>query len=342
MEKEEIKSLLDSVLSFADEHDPIGFLEFDVRAMEIYIRKAIGVDRFRITKLQHDDDNFKSPKTEKHSAIAYYTSTQDNFEKRSDIAVGLGIIADHYLIEKPLRVSDWQGYDSKRILYFAQRILQSRSGILDDCATFRNGYTLSVKEIPKRLSELFDIGNGETYKESDIAADIRQNIDRLLKDIHSEMPDDGLLDHDTRLVSMYIKKKYDVKDALINRRPMCASKLAHNKCRLHCYPTKNRFSIWYPEGINPIEKRVLIGHELGDIVCHWDPKRGGHLDEDETPMERRDSTYFARLLLEHRAKLYLSGNKDDHYQASCQKIAEAITNIYKRQGKKWLEWVLED
>ena len=130
-----------------------------------------------------------------------------------------------------------------------------------------------------------------------------------------------------------MKEQYANGDFIITKR--AGSMLGRNKHSLHCY--RDAFRISYSLNNDPLEQRLLIGHELGNIVCHWEPGRDGIFVE--TDDERREAAFFAKLLLEDRAANYIGNRHSEDYKEACKMILNAVKNVYS--GQTWLDWVLE-
>ena len=331
MTKEAIKERLSDILGMSEQDDPIGYLEYDMQAMELYIRKKSDNNRFKITKLQRPGSRPIYPKLSDDLATIYYPSNQDHFGRRVGIAMGLGMVASKILPDNPF--CDETGFtaDIMRIIYFTQIMLQKRADLFKDDACARDGYAKLAYEVPLELHKMFP-----HHDPSKLSKEIQHQIDGLLEEIHLEMPDKGFLDHDTRLVSSYIANRENI-EFQISR--LQSDTLPCHKANMFCY--KKGCNVRYSKENSSLEKRVLIGHELGNIACHWAPGRLGNW-EDETLVERKEATYFSKILLESRAERYLGRHDESPYEKECQKVARAIEKVYFGQDQSWLDWVLKD
>jgi len=334
--KDEIRLRLQEVLAKAYEYDPIGYLEYDIQAMKKYISKKNDNKQFDIIKLQSRDNSRLRPNLKDGSATVYFPPGGEHFKNRAVIAFGLGMVADHYLRDSPFVDGDGArlSVEPKRIIYFAKKLLQKRTQVMNSPMLPRNAYALNHDEIEKMLEKIFGI----SLKSHPLESREQRKIDDFLEAVHNEMDaDSGLLAHSSRLTATYVKDTYKLPSVRIVRN--FSDNVDRYKCSTMCFLNYNFSMRCSGKNRNNIElQRVLIGHELGNIVCHWKPDDNGTLEE--TQEQRKEATYFAKLLLEHRAMLYLDGESDPRYLRSKETIKQSIREIYPDQP--WIDWVTSD
>ena len=143
------------------------------------------------------------------------------------------------------------------------------------------------------------------------------------------MSAEAVLNEGVACVSAYIASKFPDMNATIRVKPFPAV----NSGSILCLGNENRrfLRIRYSNANDTLEQCVIITHELGNIVCHWEPARTGNFHETEA--ERKEATYFARLLLE---QMMISCGIDN----AREKVVGAIQAIHK--GESWLDEVLSD
>jgi hypothetical protein len=339
MKKGEVKQTLNKVLAFSDNGDSIGLLEFDIRAVERYIRKKTNNNQFMLIKSQCSP-TWQLPDTKGDIATIYFPPIDDLLFKRISLAVGLAYVINNYIRSDHLTAAFglWPEVNVNKVAYFAQLLLCEREHIYamdtpcpvhdackQDGKCTRGDYSSSEDEICSKLKTIFT-----TDQPSILSVDDKEKIEKLVSEIHPDMREKGFLDYSCRLVSSYINEKWGHNKVIVK---MPAHGIINNA---RTYSYNNGWNIQYSDTSCPLEQRVLLAHELGDIACHWIPER--RLEDSETEEERKLSTYFARLLLEHRASLYFSGESE--LKSAKKRINQAIRRMYK--DEPWLDWVFTD
>jgi hypothetical protein len=359
MTKSDIKQRLNDVLDFADEGDPIGYLEYDVRAIERFIRTKTRDKKFRLIKARCES-SWQVPDVRGNVATVYFPTTNDVFYNRAILAVGLAFVLNTCV--RPyafLAIEGFRQYISK-VSYFAQYLLRERERLFSTeipCPRFtactdtgnccsRGGYASPSDEVPTEEKLKSVIGGYEPNEPDSLQESEKASISSLIDEIHSGTNDKGFLDYTVRLVESFIKDTWK-RDYIIVKTPIPGkSRAIVNSSSYAIKDVKYAVTTAYPKGWNiqysntitccPLEQRVLLAHELGDIACHWTPER--QLEDKETTDERRNSTYFARLLLEHRASFYFKDPVE--FKEAKKKIKQAIRRLYR--DMTWLDEIFTE
>ena len=335
MEKNEIKNIVNEVLDMAEPYDLIGYLEYDFKAMELFYRKKTNNMQFTLKKAPHDDNSKILKPIWKDNVVTIYLPTkEDHFTKRLYLAIGLGLMAYHYLPDNPFysaellfSSSEGKGDVEQLIMYFAQKLLQERTHLFQakgDC--IRDKYARVSHEIPLEIKKRFPLHDEGSLSECD-----KKRVEDFLKAIHDMLPGKASLDFEMTLVSAYVERKHKA-PFKFRRKPSWG--ISSNNAIT--YPYAGGCNIYYSSDNTPREQRVLIAHEVGNIACHWNPDR----DKKESEDERKEATYFSKILLQKRAELYLGGMESERYKEACVEIDQIIRKIYSKHD--WLDWVLDD
>ncbi|MCL2753707.1 MAG: hypothetical protein FWE44_06130 [Defluviitaleaceae bacterium] len=266
------------------------------------------------------------------SATVYFPETNNSFKKRVWLAIGLAGVLHKLLIKSPFKPYGLNRSEPNpgQVLYFAKRLLQDRARECLSTSKYpRLKRTNKRDEIVNFIKEMFTFYNCERISE-----DTKSKIDKLLDDLKSQMPDDGYLDFEIRMAQEYIIQKHNLQKFTIRKRVAPADQWTKGSSRIFFHDSGERCDIYYSESNNPLEKRLLLGHELYHAVGHWSPSS----PPSEDDCERAEATYFARLLLERKAEIILGTKESQEFIEAREEIIQSIKELFA--GELWLNDVM--